>query len=520
MTTTPGLSTSPAAPTTTPPALRGTPPPGPPGSAGVQRRSGWSVRIRITTAVALAVTIALVGVGAIVYAIQSQRQQERTQTDISHKLDEFSALAARGTDPATGTRFGSVGALLDTFLDSDLPDEHQILASWYDGRLQRTLPWHDPYVDTAGFADRLRGLVGHDGTWTIDVPAYGEALVTVQTARVHGQDGALVIVTYLELNRAELQETMGTYLLVALVSLLLITGLAAWQSGRLLAPLRTLRETAEGLGAQGPGPGTLGERDLSRRIAERGNDDITALTRTFNAMLDRIESAFAGQRQFLDDASHELKTPLTILRGHLELLDSSDPAEVAETRALLLDEIDRMSRLVAELMLLAKSSRPDFLAPAPVDLAALTRTLLAKCRGLGSRDWRLDAVGTGCPVLDAQRITQAVIALADNAVKHTRSGGVVALGSSHDEKGTRVWVRDTGPGVPVGERERIFERFAREDVDPTLEDDGFGLGLSIVSAIAHAHGGTVQVEAAVPGPGSVFVIDLPLDGPRHDEEAG
>ena len=112
---------------------------------------------------------------------------------------------------------------------------------------------------------------------------------------------------------------MRTYTIVALLALFTITALAAWQSGRLLAPLRTLRETAE----------EISETDLSRRLPETGNDDITALTRTFNGMLDRLEQAFVGQRQFLDDVGHELKTPLTVLRGHLELLDADDPAEVA-----------------------------------------------------------------------------------------------------------------------------------------------------------------------------------------------
>ena len=159
------------------------------------------------------------------------------------------------------------------------------------------------------------------------------------------------------------------------LSLLAITAFAAVQSGRLLAPLRTLRETAD----------EINDTDLSRRLPETGNDDITALTRTFNRMLDRLEAAFVGQRQFLDDAGHELKTPLTVLRGHLELLDVGSPEEIAETRELLLDEVDRMSRLVGELILLAKSDRPDFVTLRPVDLTGLTVDTLAKARGLGDR---------------------------------------------------------------------------------------------------------------------------------------
>ena len=163
-------------------------------------------------------------------------------------------------------------------------------------------------------------------------------------------------------------------------------------------------------------------------------------------MLDRLEAAFVGQRQFLDDAGHERNTPLTVLRGHLELLDTGSPKEVAETRNLLLDEVDRMSRLVGDLILLAKSDRPDFVTTRPVDLAALTADVLAKARGLAERTWSLDGTAEATVSLDEQRITQALLQLCDNAVKHTRTGDDIALGSSYDAEAVRVWVREPGPG--------------------------------------------------------------------------
>jgi two-component system, OmpR family, sensor kinase len=332
----------------------------------------------------------------------------------------------------------------------------------------------------------------------------------VQNVRNSRETGALVVVTYLEEGRAELRETMRTYAIVALLALLVVTAVAAWQSGRLLAPLRTLRETAE----------EIGETDLSRRLPVTGNDDITALTRTVNRMLDRLESAFVGQRRFLDDAGHELKTPLTVLRGHLEVLDTGSPEDVAETRELLLDEVDRMSRLVSDLILLAKSDRPDFVRPRAVDLGPLTDALLAKARGLGDRDWVLDGAGEGILVVDEQRITQAVLQLADNAAKHTGAGDLIAIGSSYDGTTAQLWVRDTGPGVPAADRQKIFARFGRSRVTP--DDEGFGLGLSIVRAIVRAHGGSVSVEDVQPH-GARFVIALPgPDGgsPRPPSEPG
>jgi signal transduction histidine kinase len=290
---------------------------------------------------------------------------------------------------------------------------------------------------------------------------------------------------------------METYAVVSLLALLLIAGVATWQSGRLLAPLRTLRDTAE----------EIGETDLARRIPETGNDDITALTRTVNGMLERLESAFVGQREFLDDAGHELRTPLTVLRGHLELMESGDEREVEQTRALLLDEVDRMARLVNDLILLTKSDRPDFLTQRRVDLERLTHTLVAKARGLADRDWQVDAVGDAVVTVDEQRITQAVLQLADNAVKHTHPGDRVALGSRVVDDTAQLWVADSGEGVPEGDREHVFSRFGRSVVRPG--DEGFGLGLSIVAAIAAAHGGRVEVTDT-PGGGATFTVTLPL----------
>jgi signal transduction histidine kinase len=169
-----------------------------------------------------------------------------------------------------------------------------------------------------------------------------------------------------------------------------------------------------------------------------------------------------------------------------------------------------MSRLVGELILLAKSDRPDFVTPRPVDLTGLTVDTLAKARGLGDRTWTLDETASVTVPVDEQRLTQALLQLCDNAVKHTHTGDEIALGSSYDGDTARLWVRDTGPGVDPEHREQVFERFARSAV-PDDDDEGFGLGLSIVRAIARAHGGTVALEDERPH-GARFVITLPIPG--------
>lgn len=437
------------------------------------------------------------------WAIESQRLEEQTVAAVDQELEEFATLQRDGVDPTTGEPFASVEAMLTLFLQRNIPDDDEVLVGFFGGdveifspRDQRDLV-SDPLVREAAAALAVDG-----GSRRLDVPGTGEVLVVSQPVRSSGgaDSGALLVLTRLELTRAGLADTMRTYAVVSALALLLVTGAAFAVTGRLLAPLRRLRRTAE----------EINETDLSRRIPVTGNDDLTALTRTVNTMLERLEDAFGEQRRFLDDAGHELKTPLTVLRGHLEVLDLGSPADVAETRALLLDEVDRMARLVGDLILLAKSDRPDFVRVAPVDLRDLTEDLLAKCSGLGDRAWSLDASATGTVEVDAQRLTQAVLQLADNAVRHTGPGDEVAVGTSYDGSRLRLWVRDRGPGLAPEDRTRVFARFARADHGG--DHDGFGLGLSIVGAIADAHDGDARWEDPTADglpPGSRFVVDVP-----------
>jgi len=462
------------------------------------KRSGVSVRTRITLVVALLVALALTGSGAIVYVIEHERNREQAMDEVEQEVKEFRTLQRNGVDPDNGEPFAGVVPLLETFLERNVASPSEEFLAWYDGR---PLPDQgEEYIGEAEFRRIVAELIPENGdrVWTSPVENE-EILIAVQTVRFEDDDrvGALVVVQELGDRDALLNETMRTYAIVAFLSLLLILVIAWWQSGRLLSPLRTVRATADRITAT----------DLSQRLPVRGNDDITALTRTVNGMLDRLENTFVSQRQFLDDAGHELRTPLTVLSGHLELLDTSNREEVEATRQLLLDEVDRMARLTGDLILLAKSARPDFLRLDRVDLAELSEDIVAKARGLGEREWRYDGAPSIRVDVDPQRITQAVLQLADNAVKHTREGDEIAIGADHDGHQVRIWVRDTGPGVPPADRERIFERFGRSIVHEG--DEGFGLGLSIVRAIALGHGGTVRVEDA-PSGGAQFVLLLPV----------
>jgi len=255
----------------------------------------------------------------------------------------------------------------------------------------------------------------------------------------------------------------------------------------------------------------ISESDLTRRIPVQGIDEISELTITFNEMLDRLQAAFASQRDFINDAGHELRTPITIIRGHLELL-GDDPQERRETVELVTDELDRMSRFVDDLLLLAKAEPPNFLILETVDIDLLTEELYAKARALADRDWRLENKGAGRIVADRHRLTQAMMSLAQNATQHTTDQDVITLGSTLTNGNACFWVRDTGEGIAFADRQRLFERFARGSRS-RRRSEGAGLGLSIVQAIAVAHGGRVELFSR-PGKGSTFTIVIPLDPPR------
>jgi signal transduction histidine kinase len=291
---------------------------------------------------------------------------------------------------------------------------------------------------------------------------------------------------------------------VGLSTLLVASVLAFGVAGRILRPVRLVTDTAQ----------DISETDLSRRIqVEKTNDEISAMAATFNDMLTRLEDAFDTQRRFIDDAGHELRTPITIIRGHLELLgQDDDPAERRETIKLVTDELDRMTRMVSDLLVLAKLQRPDFLELKTVDVATFTEELRTKAAALGDRDWRVEQVGAGRIIADRQRLTQAVMQLAQNATEHTEPGSLIELGSAVSNGHARFWVRDTGPGIPPNDQERVFERFAR--ATPTRRrSEGAGLGLSIVRAIAEAHHGRVELSSH-PGHGAKFTITIPVDRPE------
>lgn len=288
---------------------------------------------------------------------------------------------------------------------------------------------------------------------------------------------------------------MVTYVVAGLIMLAAIAVVGWFVIGRLLSPLRDLRATADAV--------TIG--DFGQRLPADGNDEISDLTRTVNSMLDRIESSVDVQRQLLDDVRHELKTPITIVRGHLETMNAGDPADVAATRDIGIAELDRMNRLVDDIDLLATVEEGSF-SMSVVDVDALTTRVGELVAVIPGHRWSVEARGYGRVEGDYDRLVQAWLQLADNAAKYTPEGSAVEIGSAVDDHGASLWVRDHGPGIPPASRHRIFRRFDRAEGRRTV--GGSGLGLAIVDAIVKGHDGRCAVTDT-PGGGATFTIHIP-----------
>lgn len=427
--------------------------------------------------------------------ILQARAAERVEQSLEQEVEEFRRLAREGNNPLTGEPFGGdVEAIFDVYFQRNVPVAGESVFTFLGGRRDQTngTDLRPELLNAVGKLAAVRST--RRGTFRL--PDGDVRYLAVPVVIGQRQRGVFVVTHDLREEAHEVNEASQVATGVSLAVLLLASLVAFVVAGRVLAPLRELTDTAR----------SISETDLTRRIAVEGNDEIAELGRTFNAMLDRLQAAFATQKDFVSDAGHELRTPITIIRGHLELL-GDDPAERRETVELVVDELDRMSRFVDDLLLLAQAEQADFIQPADVDLDALTEELLAKASALAPRDWQLDGIGVGRLTADRQRLTQAVMQLAQNAVQHTGDGDRIKLGSSLANGHARLWVSDTGPGVPSADRERIFDRFARGS--GARRSRGAGLGLAIVRAIAEAHGGRVELDSSRAGLGATFTVTVP-----------
>ena len=262
--------------------------------------------------------------------------------------------------------------------------------------------------------------------------------------------------------------------------------------------------TAESLKLRIPMPGT--------------RDEIERLAATFNGMLDRLEKAFSSQKHFIQDASHELKTPLTILQGELEvtLKRMRTAAEYEEVLKSSLEEIRRISSIVENLLLLARvEDRETGLDVREFNLQRVLQEAVDGMKTLAREKFLALSLSPDGAIMmrgDEQKLKQVFINLLDNAIKYTPPHGSVSVSASTTAASVRITVQDTGIGIPPAELPHIFDRFYR--VDKARSSSGFGLGLSIARSIVEAHRGTISAESSL-NRGSAFTVFLPAPAPLH-----
>ncbi len=345
-----------------------------------------------------------------------------------------------------------------------------------------------------------------DGYATLTLPDVGDLRVLKRSMRF---DGGLVATVGVGEPLSSIKHAQAgvarAFILAGAIALTLAL-LASYLIGtRVSRPLRRVAAVAARVDAG----------DLHPRIHDAGGQgyEVRVLADAFNHMLDRLTEAFAGQQAFIADATHELRTPLTVIRGQLEVLAAErEPSaqEVRRVERLVQAEIARMTRLVDDLLLLAKSEETHFLRIEPIELANFVTELWDGVSLIADRHFELGSIPRGTLSADPDRLAQALRNLIENAIAHTAEDrGLVRLVVTALPTGAvRFRIDDDGPGVDAAERERVFDRLHRTDEARDRSRGGAGLGLAIVRAIAEAHGGTVVLTESAEG-GARLELTLP-----------
>jgi signal transduction histidine kinase len=470
-----------------------------------------SIRLRLTLWYSVVLAISLIGFGLLLYVLLDHTLQAEADRQLAIQAREIAATSRVRELPEPGHYVISLPEL-DVFASPNIYAQAITLKGEIQARSgnldKQSLPVGAMALEAAKSGESL-----YEEFW-LDDGADGRRL-RVYSAPLVLEDGTQVGI--LQVARPLIaSETALSQLRVLLATMgavsLVVAMVAGWVLARAaLAPIDRLSQAARDIGAA---------QDFARRVSHHGpRDEVGRLAVTFNEMLERLHSAYehlgaalAAQRRFVADASHELRTPLTSIRGNIGFLRRVVDMDTADRDAALVDvasEVERMSRLVNDLLILARADAGQHLPKSTVEVAPLVREVARQARFLGDGE----AVRVSLEHLDEARvhgdpdhIKQLLLILADNAIKYTPPGGQVSLTARRENGHLNLEVSDTGLGISRQDQDRIFERFYR--ADPSRSGQGAGLGLAIARWIAEEHGGRISVESA-PGRGSTFRVELP-----------
>ena len=446
-----------------------------------------SIRAKLTAAFAAAMVVVLVLAGLFVYERVSSDLNETLENSLRSRSDNLASLVeSTGRPPELNSNLleGEEG------FSSVLTPGGRVVAS--------TLPSGSTQpLSSAELAVAENGPVLTDDRTVEGVE--GQTRILAQPAD-SGPSEYIVVVGASTGDREEaLAGLAGAFLVGAPIALLVASGLGYLLAGRALAPVEAMRRRAAEI--------TL-ERSGERLPLPKADDEIHDLGATLNTMLDRIEASLDRERVFVADASHELRTPLAILRTELELAkrQQRSPEELRAAIASAGEEVDRLSRLAEDLLVIARSDQGGLpIKRERVELEQLLERVSDRFEQRASEAGRsitVEAPQGAAAELDPLRIEQALGNLVDNALRH--GSGRISLGASANGDLAELWVTDQGDGLNTGFENRAFERFTRADEGRT--GGGAGLGLAIVRAIARAHGGDARPD------GARIVLTLPAGG--------
>lgn len=448
--------------------------------------SRWDVRTRITLTAMVVVGVVLASAGAVVVAAQERQLQRNLDTTLAIRADDLVArVVASGGEP-----IGFGGGLGQDQLAQLVALEGEVTAA------SPGLEGADPVAPVPEGRQTVRTV----GDLPIEDDSY-----RILSRRID-LDGR-VVVLHLGENVDDLADSVriltASLLLVIPIVVLVLGGIVWWLVGRTLRPVEAIRTEVAAIGAA----------QLDRRVPVPDSDDeIGRLASTMNAMLDRLQRAATPQQEFVADASHELRSPLTRIRTEVEVAltqhRGNDRGTFDRVLTSVLDDTGELQRLVDDLLHLARSDaglRSG--VRQPVDLDDLVFREAGRLKD-GGHEIDLTNVSAAQVIGDPAQLTRVVRNLLDNATRHARQ--VVRVELSEVGGVARLVVIDDGPGVPIPERERIFERFTRLDDARTRDDGGAGLGLPIARDIVEAHGGELVLSVDDGVDGACFVVRMPL----------
>jgi heavy metal sensor kinase len=455
-----------------------------------------SIRLRLTLWYVLLLAIILAAFSAGIYSA--------LRHSLYANLDD--SIEARANDLLGIIRYEEGGPTLAGSLATDSPDLGEQFVRVYDASGNLTF-------DTSGEAGTVpiqgsaveKALAGRVATRSVSAGGGPFRVLVVPIERDGQVTGAL------EVGRAsdDVVNTLSTLLLILAIAYpgtLAVASLGGvFLAGRALSPIDRITRLARRISAE-----DLGQR-LDLRLPD---DEVGRLARTFDEMIARLDEAFRRQRQFTADASHELRTPMTVIKGQIEvaLQRERDPQAYRQVLQAVNEEVDRMIRLVGSLLTLARADAGQIpITLEPVSLPDVVGAAIEQVQPLASRrgvDLQLSSSRPVTLRADEDLILQLLLNLLDNAIKYTAAGGQVTVGWDANGRDVELWVRDTGSGIAREHLTRLFERFYRVDKARSRAEGGSGLGLAISRWIAEAHGGSISVESAL-GRGSTFTVRLP-----------